>query len=186
MNGNDYISIKNLAEELGMDRSHARKYVLKLGIIPKKRRTEDSANQLTLTVTLDEAKRIKENRLEQGFNSERKVLNNEYGYFYIIKLVPELDPKRIKLGYTNDLKDRLNQHKTAAPTATIIKSWPCKREWETTVIDSLSSINCKHILNEVFECYDIEKLIEHGDNLFKLLPDLQNNVELSDYSPYKN
>lgn len=51
-----YVSIKELARRLGMDKSHARRYVLKLGFKPPKRRTPDSANQLTLTVTAAEAK----------------------------------------------------------------------------------------------------------------------------------
>jgi hypothetical protein len=38
----EYVSIKELAAELGMDRSHARKYVLNLGLAPVKRRTPDS------------------------------------------------------------------------------------------------------------------------------------------------
>jgi predicted GIY-YIG superfamily endonuclease len=186
MKSEDYISIKNLSEELGMDRSHARRYILKLGITPQKRRTLDSRNQLTLTITKDEADLIKRNRSEQGFNASEKIVDAENGYFYIIRLVPELDQKRIKLGYTNNLKDRLNQHRTAAPTAIIIKSWPCKRSWESTVMDSLSSVNCKIILNEVFECENIEKLIEHGNKLFELLPDPKKTIEISNYSPNKN
>jgi len=101
-----FVSIKNLSEDLGIDRSHARKYILKLGIIPEKRRTVDSGNQLTLTITNEEANLVKKHRFEQGFTSEDKIVNGENGYFYVIQLVPELDPKRIKLGYTNDLKDR--------------------------------------------------------------------------------
>jgi DNA-binding IclR family transcriptional regulator len=50
-----YVSIKELAKRLGMDRSHARRYVLTLGSKPYKRRTPDSANQLALTVTATEA-----------------------------------------------------------------------------------------------------------------------------------
>jgi len=185
MKKNEYISIKNLSEELGMDRSHARKYIIKMGIVPQKRRTLDSGNQLTLTVTEEEANKIKKNRLELGYNFDNRIVNNENGYFYVIQLVPELDPKRIKLGYTNDINDRLNQHKTAAPTAKILKSWQCKRSWESTVMDSLTSNNCKHILNEVFECDDIENLIEHGNKLFLLLPKPNEKMELSNYSPYK-
>jgi predicted GIY-YIG superfamily endonuclease len=140
---------------------------------------------LTLTITNEEAALVKKYRSEQGFNYDGKIIEAESGYFYIIQLVPELDPKRIKLGYTNDLKDRLSQHKTAAPTAIIVKSWPCKRTWELTIMDSLSSVNCKHILNEVFECEDIAKLIERGDKLFDLLPDPKSRMELANCSPYK-
>lgn len=92
-----YISIKQLSEQLGMDHSPARKYILKLGIKPLKRRTYDSGNQLSLTVTEEQALEILRQRSEQGFLNSGKAVISERGVFYIIQLVPELDPKRLKL-----------------------------------------------------------------------------------------
>ena len=83
MAGNPFVSIKELAETLGMDRSHARRYVLKLGIKPQKRRTADSSNQLTLTVTKNEAETIVKRRLEYGFLSSDKPVAYDVGVFYI-------------------------------------------------------------------------------------------------------
>ena len=51
----EYVSLKQLAETLGMDRSHARRFVLRLGYKPVKRRTAESGNQLALAVTAKEA-----------------------------------------------------------------------------------------------------------------------------------
>src|SRR4030067_20903 len=150
MQKEEHISIKHLAESLCMDRSHARRYVLKLGIKPAKRRTRDSGNQLTLTVTSEEADAILKQRREQGFAGQSKAVETEAGVFYVIQLVPELDPRRIKLGFAIDLNDRLVQQRTAAPTARVLKSWACRRSWEVTVMDCLSSVACRHILNEVF------------------------------------
>lgn len=185
MSEENFISLKQLSENLGMDRSHARRFVLKLGITPHKRRTHDSANQLTLTVTSEEAEKILEARRSLGFSEDRTAVDTEAGVFYVIQLVPELDPKRIKLGYANDLSDRLAQHRTSAPTAKVVSSWPCKRSWKTTVMDCLRMIGCKHILNEVFECEDLSTLIEHGDKLSALLPNPAASIGISDHSPYK-
>src|SRR6516162_7596309 len=55
----EFISLKQLAMELGMDRSNTRKYVLKSGIRPHKRRTPDSGRQLTLALTVEEATQIR-------------------------------------------------------------------------------------------------------------------------------
>ena len=63
----EYVSLKQLATELGMDRSHARRYVRNLGVTPAKRRTPDSGGQLTLTVSAQEAAFIRRTREEQGF-----------------------------------------------------------------------------------------------------------------------
>jgi biotin operon repressor len=185
MEQESYISIRHLAEQLGMDRSHARRYVLKLGFKPQKRRTADSGSQLSLTVTTEEADAILRHRSDQGFTAEGKAVESVAGVFYLIQLVPELDPKRIKLGFAIDITDRLAQHRTAAPTAIILKSWPCKRSWEATVMDCLSSVACRHILNEVFECDSLEDMIGKGDELFHILPEPKRRAELSEHSPHR-
>jgi len=78
---------------------------------------------------------------------------------------------------------RMAQHKTAAPTAVLVKYWPCKRSWESTVIDGLS-VECKLILNEAYECEDVPSLVAKADRLFDLLPRPDQKADLSNYSPY--
>lgn len=185
METKDFVSLKQIAETLGMDRSAARKYVLKLGINPQKRRTTDSGNQLSLTVTGEQAGMILKLREDQGFTASGKPIESENGCFYVIQLVPELDARRVKLGFAIDLPDRLAQHRTAAPTAKVLKSWPCKRAWELTAMDCLSLTHCRHILNEVFECDDLDELLKKGDDFFALLPEPGKKKELSEHSPFK-
>src|SRR5262249_52845205 len=180
----DFISLKQLATELGMDRSHARRYVLRLGFTPHKRRTPNSQNQLTLAVTIPEAEVIRNKRREAGFFQSTKPVVSEVGVFYVIRLVPELDPRRLKLGFADDLLSRLGQHRTAAPTAALVKSWPCKRAWEGTAMECLTVVNCRLILNEVFECDDVHGLIGRGDSLFALLPDPAAKGPLAEVSPH--
>jgi hypothetical protein len=180
----DFVSLKQLAQELGMDRSHARRYVLRHGITPHKRRTQDSQNQLTLAVSNDEAQSIIAKRREEGFLGSTKPVAKDVGVFYVIRLVPELDPRRIKLGFADDLGSRLAQHRTAAPTAVVVKSWPCKRAWEGTLMDCLTGVGCRLILNEVFECDDVDALVARGDSLFELLPTPEAKAPLADASPH--
>jgi len=182
--GEEYVSVKRLAEIINMDRSHAHRYIKKLGIKPQKRRMADSNNQLANTVTEDEAALIIKQRKTTGFTAERIPVTTECGVFYIIQLVPELDHRRIKLGFAIDLNDRLTQHRTSAPTAEVVKYWSCKRLWEKTVMDCLTSVSCRHILNEVFECEALNELIAWGDILFDILPDPNVACELSEHSPY--
>jgi|SRR5579884_1973360 len=180
----EFVSLKQLAMELGLDRSNTRKYVLKSGVRPHKRRTPDSGGQLTLALTVEEATRIRAKRQEEGFLSSIKLVSKETGFFYVIRLVPELDLRRIKLGFAEDVATRLAQHKTAAPTAVLVKSWPCKRSWEGTAIDCLAGSGCRLILNEVFECEDVEALVARGDQFFELLPSPKQRSQLSEYSPH--
>ncbi len=178
----EYVSLKSLAAQLGLDRSNARKYVLRLGIRPHKRRTPDSRGQLTLAVSASEAELVLKTRRDQGFLGSKPV-SNEVGVFYVMQLVPELDPRRIKLGYADDIKSRLAQHRTSAPTAVLVRQWPCKRSWEETAIDCLSACSCKLILSEVFECENLDALLQRGDDLFALLPAPQATPPLSVSSP---
>ena len=180
----EYVSLKELAEELGMDRSHARKYVLNLGLKPVKRRTPDSGGQPALTVSAEEAEFIRRTRKEQGFLGSGTVVTSEAGFFYVIQLVPDLDPNRVKLGFADSVETRLSQHRTSAPTARILKSWPCKRSWERTVIDALAAVGGRLILNEVFEFSDMEAVLRRAEDLFALLPDPSTKVPLSGNSPH--
>jgi len=180
----EFVSLKQLADELEMDRSHARRYVLRLGVTPHKRRTPDSQNQLTLAVDINEAELIRTKRREEGFIGSTKPIAKEAGTFYVIHLIPELDPGRLKLGFADDLNSRLAQHRTAAPTAVVARSWPCKRAWEGTVMDCLTGANCRLIMNEVFECDDVDLLLARADQLFALLPDPAARVSLADSSPF--
>lgn len=179
----DYVSIKDLANRLGMDRSNARRYVKKLGYSFHKRRTPDSGGQLTLCVTSTEADEIALQREEKGFTAPTLVSISDVGVFYVIQLVPDLDPKRLKLGFADNLDQRLSQHRTAAPTARVLHAWPCKRSWESTAIDALTHEGCRLIRNEVFECDEPTTLVQRGNAFFKMLPAPDVRAPLASSSP---
>lgn len=183
LGNDDFVSIKDLAKRLGMDRSNARRYVLKLGYAFHKRRTPDSGSQLTLCVTSADADEIASQRADNGFIASTVVNVSDVGVFYVIQLVPDLDPKRLKLGFAESLEQRLSQHRTAAPTARVLRAWPCKRTWELTTIDALTREGCRLILNEVFECDDPDVLLKRGDNFFSILPAPGIRAPLASASP---
>ena len=170
MDKDQFVSIKELAELLGLDRSNTRKCVKKLGYEFHKRRTADSRSQLTLCLTKTEADEILAKRAEAGYLRSSAITSGDVGFFYVIQLVPELDPKRVKLGFAENVEQRLSQHRTAAPTAKLLKSWPCRKVWEQTAIDALTRDGCRLILNEVFECDDQESVIQRGNVFFASLP----------------
>jgi hypothetical protein len=148
MEPDEFITIKELASRMNMDRAHARRYVLRLGYSFDRRRTQDSGGQLTLCVSAADADQILSTRQAQGFTASTVVAVSDVGYFYVIQLVPELDPKRLKLGFAESIEQRLDQHHTAAPTAKLLRAWPCKRSWELTAMDSLTRVDCGDIAIE--------------------------------------
>ena len=183
MANDEFVSIKDLAARLGMDRSHARRYVLKLGYAFHKRRTSDSGSQLTLCVTSAEAAQIISQRADKGFLASTVVAVSDVGVFYVIQLVPDLDPMRLKLGFAASLEQRFLEHRTAAPTARVLRAWPCKRSWERTAMDALTREGCRLILNEVFECDEPNALVGRGEAFFSLLPQPDLRVSLAKTSP---
>ncbi len=172
----DYVSLKELAKELGIDRSGLRRYVLKSGIVPVNIRTADSRSQLTLALHVDDAEAIRQLRQKQGFGVVKFApVENTNGCFYVIQLVPDLDPNRVKLGFANDVMTRLSAHQTAAPTATLLKAWSCKRSWEGPIIEGVTRIGCRLISNEVYECEDLEALVKRCDEFFRFISPVHEN-----------
>lgn len=86
------VPLRVLARELRIDRSHVRRYVLRLGIAPERRHTHDSGNKLVVTVTAEEADRIRAARRQQGYDLETGEVDETVGAFYVVQLVPELEP----------------------------------------------------------------------------------------------
>ncbi len=184
------VSLRQLSEMLGINQSQARKYVLGLGFNPPQARTPDSRGKLTYAFTEEEAEQIVSARRQAGFimgdTRGTPSVRDDIGVFYIIQIVPELAPNRLKFGFAARLHDRLAQHRTSAPTACILRSWPSRRTWEPALIDCLASVGCELILNEVYECYNLESLLDYTESLFKLMPDPSHRVPLSNASPLRD
>ena len=115
----DYLSLRKLSEMLGINSSQMRKYVLKLGYNPPRARTPDSRGKLTYVFTSGEAENIIKARREQGFvTAETRgvpTVTQDVGVFYLIQIIPELSPNRLKLGFAADVRQRLSEHRTSAP-----------------------------------------------------------------------
>ncbi len=166
----EYIPLKVLAAELGLDRSNMRKYILKHGFTPVSVRTPDSRNQSTLALQIDDAEAVRQLRTTQGFGAGLTPLEGGSGYFYVIQLVPDLAPGRIKLGFASDVVTRLGAHQTAAPTAALVKMWPCKRSWEGAAIDSITRSGCVRIGAEVYQCDSVDEVVWQGNQFFDIMP----------------
>lgn len=62
-----YVTLRTLAEEFGIDRSNLRKYVLAHGFQPLKVRTPESRNQATLALSSMDADELRGIRSRKGF-----------------------------------------------------------------------------------------------------------------------
>lgn len=169
------VTLRSLAEEIGMDRSHLRRYVLSLGVEPQRTRTPESRNQPTLAITASEADYVRSERERSGFTSHHTPIAQQgpYGEFYIVQLEPVLLPQRLKFGFSTSVPNRLTDYRSSNPGAAILKSWPAKRGWEEAIIAVLSAHrNCELIGGEVYDCPDLDGLLKRGDCLMSMFPKL--------------
>lgn len=118
----------------------------------------------------------------QTGSSEEAARFDRFGYFYLIQLIPEALPKRIKIGFADNVDRRLNEHRTAAPTAKLLKAWPCKRSWDYAAMDSVTKEGCRLVLNEVFEG-EVEGFLRRAEAFFSVMPNPDTQRELSEHSP---
>ncbi len=91
-------------------------------------------------------------------------------------------PNRVKLGFADSVERRLAEHQTAAPTAKVLRSWPCKRSWDFAAMDSITRTGCKLVLNEVYEG-DVQGFIDRAEAFFAVMPHPDSERELSEHSP---
>ena len=99
------------------------------------------------------------------------TVGTEEGVFYAIQLIPSLRPFRIKLGFASVITRRLQDHRTAAPTARILHTWPCRKSWEQAAISAISAGEKRIGLSEVFESTNLRTAFRRGEAFFALLPD---------------
>lgn len=118
----------------------------------------------------------------QTGSSEEAARFDRFGYFYLIQLIPEALPKRIKIGFADNVDRRLNEHRTAAPTAKLLKAWPCKRSWDYAAMDSVTKEGCRLVLNEVFEG-EVEGFLRRAEAFFSVMPNPDTQRELSEHPP---
>lgn len=163
--------LTDIANELGVDKSHLRRWAIDNGFLFDKVRSKKCGNQMVLALADNDAQKLKDMRMTEGYMSEHVVEQGD-GYLYIIQLLPNTAENRVKLGYAKSVAQRLSAHRTTCPNAVMVNKWKCKPEWELVAIDSITRDGCELVGGEVYECVDIELLEDKADRFFELMPEL--------------
>jgi hypothetical protein len=159
-----FVPLYQLVAELGLDRVEARERLRKCGVRPHKVRAGGTDGPVVVCLTPDEADCLRAG----GPGGDCR----HPGVCYIIQLVPDLDPHRVRVGFTDDLSAALARLRVGAPTAAVLRSWPCRPAWAAAAADCLTS-GCRPFLGDVLECDDLDGLVARGDRLFAILPTLE-------------
>jgi hypothetical protein len=182
----DMIGIKEIAKRLKLDSATVRRLIARESEALKLDLRRGKGDRLLLS--REDADRLiasyeaRRGSISTSAMAEDKAKFDRYGFFYIIQLVPEALPNRVKLGFADNVEQRLNEHRTAAPTAKILKTWPCKRSWDYAAMDSITKEGCKLVLNEVYEG-DIKGFLDRAAQFFAAMPSPDSEKELSEHSP---
>jgi len=174
------ISVIEAGRQLERRKATIFKVMKRLGIHALKRRDPNSGGQQVAYITCDDFIRVKEaliagrsHSIEEGEGNSRDEFDSaEDGVFYLIRLEPNHDPLRFKVGFAANIKDRLRALRCSAPFATVVKSWPCRRLWEKTAIDCVT-FACDRLHTEVFRCSSLETVIEKCEQFFRIMPPIR-------------
>jgi hypothetical protein len=184
------IRFSELAKRLGVGIDTIRRTVAKVGHDLGFAVQRESRSSKAQCLNVDDANKLiryfeeRDKHIESTLTAERAGSFSGYGFFYLIQLIPELFPDRVKIGYSDNLETRLREHQTSAPTARCIKSWECKRAWDQAAMDSITRTGCKLVMNEVYEG-DVDGFVKRGDEFFALMPNSTTTIELSEHSPLR-
>jgi hypothetical protein len=182
----EMVKIAEIAKRLGVDISTVRRLIAREAEALKLELHRGKSDKLLLSkedadrlVASYEARRGPISSNPEDMDSAKY---DRYGFFYLIQLIPEALPNRVKLGFTDNVDKRLAEHRTSAPTAKLLKTWPCKRSWDYAAMDSITRDGCKLVLNEVYEG-DIQGFLDRGNTFFSVMPSPDMEKELSENSP---
>lgn len=170
---NEYMTLKEVAEKTGLDRSNSRKWLIKNGFSFIQVRDEES-KQLVNALIIEDAERAIELRARQGFSAQNGqaspvVLNDNSGFFYVVQLMPDIAPNRIKIGFASSLPSRLDAHRTTCPRLELVKCWPCQRVFEPAVVAVAANGSAKLYGGEVYDVESLESMIERLDAFFSMI-----------------
>lgn len=182
----EMVKIAEIARRLGVDLTPVRRLIARESDTLKLELHRGKGDILLLTKD-DAERRVSSYEARRGpislsADPSDIAKYDRYGFFYLIQLVPEALPNRVKIGFADNVDKRLAEHRTAAPTAKLLKAWPCKRSWDYAAMDSITRNGCKLVLNEVYEG-DIKSFIERADTFFAVMPNPDSERELSQHSP---
>lgn len=169
----NFISVSDVAQRCGRRKTTVFKVLKRLRLEPEKLRRPERHGQIASYITQAEFELVQAEiqGMTEAASAPPDLLPAELGVFYLVQLEPEHDSGRFKVGFASNMAERLRSHHTAAPFATVVKTWPCRSLWEKTLIDCMAD-GCERIHTEVFRTDSLDEIVEKCEEFFSLMPKL--------------
>lgn len=179
----DFVYFEEIVKAFGVDKSNVQRYAKAKGFNLFKVRKNSpgkGGRQLVLAISKEDAEDLLGVRQSEGFKLVDSGKNDDNlisvspgkGVFYLVQLVPDLKETRVKLGFTGSIKKRMATYYTSNPTSNLVKSWRCLETWEACAMASVTRTGCQKIGPEVFDCENLEALVDRIDGFFEIMPAL--------------
>ena len=98
-------------------------------------------------------------------------LDKTEGIFYFLRILPDVRPNRIKLGYTTNLMLRIAKHRKTCPSLEILGHWKYLKGSEQFIINVISnSPDIVHVGHGVFDIPDVDAALKRASTFFDMLP----------------
>lgn len=166
------IPLLEAARILDIGYTSIRRYYKQLvndGMIEKEQVIKARTGHISKGLTQCQIDYIRKNYMIPAYNhQEKRQTGSDDGVFYVILLIPEFSKTRIKVGFTENIDARLRSHMVSAPTAKVIKTFPCKRSWEGYLL-AVVERHGKCLRTEVFDIPKLDPLLKDLATAFKLV-----------------
>lgn len=160
------VSLKQLAEELGFHTSSVRKAVVRRGFVPF--RLSEGKNK-PLFLKFKDAESFKqqiENERNNQVVSKVGISPSKISGVYFIEVPSYEGINRIKIGWSDNLSDRLSTYRTIIPDLRVKAVWQTTDAWcERAALKCAERLG-RRVHQELFEFKDISSVLSEMTDLF--------------------
>lgn len=168
-----YVTLKEIANRIGLDRSNARKWLIAQGYEFARVRDNES-RQMVNALSIEDAERAIEERQRLGFDFANSApalnkVDDGSGILYLIRLMPDIAPNRIKIGFATSLNSRLQSHRCTCPQLEVVKTWDCHRTFELAAMAAATNGGARLYGGEVYDVESVADVVTKLDAFFSLV-----------------
>jgi hypothetical protein len=163
------ILIRDLASEIGQHRVNLLKDLKRRGYTLVDVRNPTTGNQKAKAISRSDANAYPSERQRNGFGKSAKKDSCDEGFIYAIAPDPELRASHVKVGWTTNLNQRLDNYRTIAPELRVLRVWPAKTQAIETVALLVAKRFATQVGAELFDVPSINSFLEGLDGLFVAL-----------------
>jgi hypothetical protein len=173
------VSLKQLAEELGFHTSSVRKVVVRRGFVPF---SLSEGKNKPLFLKPEDAESFKqqiENERNNSVVAKVGISPSRISGVYFIEVPSYEGINRIKIGWSDNLSDRLSAYRTIVPDLRVKAFWQTTDAWcERAALKCAERLG-KRIHQELFEFEDTDAVLSELTELF-LKMGIENKHQLID------